>query len=80
MPEQANIWQKRLRRGTMFADFCLFLSHLSTEVPELGQNVYRVSDIILIGSEEKQAKICEKLILLQPFLPYVCVFWHVKVV
>ena len=40
MPEQANIWQKRLRWGSIFADFRLFLSHLSTEVPELGQNLY----------------------------------------
>ena len=34
MPEQANIWQKRLRRGSIFADFRLFLSHLLTEVHE----------------------------------------------
>ena len=40
MPTQANIWQKRLRWGSIFADFRLFLSHLSTEVPELGQNLY----------------------------------------
>ena len=34
MPKQANIWQKRLRRGSIFADFRLFLSHLLIEVPE----------------------------------------------
>ena len=34
MPKQANIWQKRLRRGSIFADFRLFLSHLLPEVPQ----------------------------------------------
>ena len=34
MPKQANIWQQRQWRGSIFADFCLFLSHLLTEVPE----------------------------------------------
>ena len=31
IPKQANIWQKRLRQGSIFADFCLFLSHLLTD-------------------------------------------------
>ena len=34
MPKQANIWQQRQWRGSIFVDFCLFLSHLLTEVPE----------------------------------------------
>ena len=34
MPKQANIWQKTLQRGLIFADFCLFPFYLLTDVPE----------------------------------------------
>ena len=34
MPKLANTWPRRLHSGSIFADFCLFLSHLLTEVHE----------------------------------------------
>ena len=83
MPKQANIWQQRQWRGSIFADFCLFLSHLLTEVPENWSKCvfWLAQPIILLQLFDKtlfhaKAKICKNWPTVQPSLLRIGQFWH----
>ena len=89
MPKLANIWQKRLPQGSIFnfRRFSLvFLSFINRSTWKLVKMCILISLTNHITATfwsdpiymPKQAKICENRPLRQPFLSYICLFWHVS--